>query len=69
MPKDNENADLDTLNKNKDLKKYYDKIECIYNGNSKCLSGQEGEVTEYEYTEATEDDQGSESDIFSNNDQ
>ncbi|SBT73582.1 PIR protein [Plasmodium ovale] len=77
MPEDNEKFDLafynklteDTLNTNKDLKEYYDKIECIYNGNSICLSGQEAEVTEYEDTEAIEDDQGSESGICSNNDQ
>ncbi|SBT84010.1 PIR protein [Plasmodium ovale] len=57
---------FDTLNTNKDLKKYYDEIESIYNGNSICLSGQEAEVT---YCEETGEDQGSEPDKYSYNDQ
>ncbi|SBT00613.1 PIR Superfamily Protein [Plasmodium ovale curtisi] len=57
---------FDTLNTNKDLKKYYDKIESIYNENFTCLSGQEAEVT---YCEKTGDDQGSEPDKSSYNDQ
>ncbi|SBT83200.1 PIR protein [Plasmodium ovale] len=73
MPEYNENADLaffrklteDTLNTNKDLKEYYDKIESIYNRNSICHSGQEAEVTG---CEETGDDQGSEPDKSSYND-
>ncbi|SBT54212.1 PIR Superfamily Protein [Plasmodium ovale wallikeri] len=60
---------FDTLSKNEELKEYYVKIESLYNGNSICISGQKAEVTEYEATEAVEDDQCSESDISSRNDQ
>ncbi|SBS99460.1 PIR Superfamily Protein, partial [Plasmodium ovale curtisi] len=56
----------DTLNKNKELKEYYDKIEFIYNGYFICLSGQEDEVTD---CKETGDDQGSETDKSSYNDQ
>ncbi|SBT54784.1 PIR Superfamily Protein [Plasmodium ovale wallikeri] len=77
MPKNPKDADCeffdkltkDTFGKNEELKEYYVKIESLYNGNSICLSGQEDEVTEGEATEVIEDDQGSESDICSNNDQ
>ncbi|SBS93403.1 PIR Superfamily Protein [Plasmodium ovale curtisi] len=77
MPEDNAKFDLafynklteDSLNTNKDLKEYYDKIECIYNRNSICLSGKEAEVTDCEETEAIEDDQCSEPDKSPYNDQ
>ncbi|SBT01660.1 PIR Superfamily Protein [Plasmodium ovale curtisi] len=76
MPDDNENADLEFYNKltdetfrtNENLKKYYDTIESLYNGNSIFLNGQDAENEAHEVLHVTRHDQDAHSgDSFQNN--
>ncbi|SBT84167.1 PIR protein [Plasmodium ovale] len=63
-----DNLTKDTLSTNGHLKKYYDTIESLYNGNSIFLSGQDAENETHEVHQVTGDDQDAQSgDYFQNN--